>query len=305
MFTISERALRAFTEDICKLANEIPTEKIARMIRAISEVVTATGVGQEPSLSEDDNFLEYMQALSMGVTRLFKTPKRERLAYIRGVQHKLGLPQLQFTPISIIPEPLWISTELDGISTDLFAGEHSSELFVHRPVLPSTEVSPAVYMSGDIHQPTIFKQAIRGASTIIGRKIPCVPSAVNGCPPFYGRSTLSNEWREEYVNWRSGFSELKKVGSRRYHSKHKPKFADKVRVRIWNTATSIKNLNRLLDSRLNSDVISCVLGADPTQILFETPLLVAQMLLKYAPINSISRSKPTVRLKNCMALLLN
>lgn len=305
MFTISERALRAFTEDICKLANEIPTEKIALMIRAISEVVRTTGVGQDEELSDDDNFLEYMQALSMGVTRLFKTPKRDRLAYVRGVQHRLGLPQLQFTPIVTNLVPLWISTELDGISTDLFVGEDSPDFIVHRPLLPSFEVQPVLYSSGDISQPTIFKQAIRGASTIIGRKIPCVPSAVDGCPPFYGRSIINNEWREEYVNWRSGFAPLKKIGTRASSTRVKPKFADKARVRIWNTATSIKNLNHLLDSRLNSDVLACVLGADPVQMIFETPLLVAQMLLKYAPVNSISRSKPTVRLKSCMALLLN
>lgn len=305
MFTISERALRAFTEDICKLANEIPTEKTALMIRAISEVVKATGVGQDECLSDDDNFLEYMQALSMGVTRLFKTPKRDRLAYVRSVQHRLGLPQLQFTPIVTSLVPLWIPSELDGITTDLFTGEDSPDFIVHRPLLPSFEVQPVLYSPGDISQPTIFKQAIRGASTIIGRKIPCVPSAVNGCPPFYGRSIVSNEWREEYVNWRSGFAPLKKIGTSASSNKVKPKFTDKVRVRIWNTATSIKNLNHLLDSRLNSDVLACVLGADPAQMIFETPLLVAQMLLKYAPVNSISRSKPTVRLKSCMALLLN
>lgn len=305
MFTISERALRAFTDDICKLANEIPTEKTALMIRAISEVVKATGVGQDEYLSDDDNFLEYMQALSMGVTRLFKTPKRERLAYVRGVQQRLGLPLLQFTPVVTNLVPLWISTELDGITTDLFTGEDSPEFVVHRPLLPSSEVSPALYTSGDIHDPSIFKQAVRGASDIIGRKIPCVPSSVNGCPPFYGRSVVSNEWREEFVNWRSGFSPLRKIGAHASVPKTRPKFADKIRVRIWNTATSIKNLNHLLDSRLNSDVLACVHGADPVQMIFETPLLVAQMLLKYAPVNSISRSRPTVRLKNCMALLLN
>lgn len=300
MFVIKERALRAFTEDICRLTNEQPTEKTALMIRAISEVVKETGVGQEPSLSEDDNFMEYMQALSMGVTRLFKTPKKERLKYIHDVQRRLGLPLLLFSPPANTDK--WIHTELDCISTSLFEGEISLHFIVHRPVLPPTEEPAAcLYTSGDITSPAIFKQAAKGASTIIGRKVPLVPSAVHGCPPFYGRSVTKNRRREEYVSWRSGLP----IPQGHQSQKNKSSFSDKMRLRIWNTATSISNINELLHQRATQDIVAVALGRDPTTIITEVPLLVAQMLMKYTPTNSISRSKPTVRLKNCMALLLN
>lgn len=294
MFTIKERALRAFTEDVCKLANESPTERIRNMIHAIAMVITATGVGQDPCISEDENFLEYMQALSIGVTRLFKMPASDRLQFVQDIQRRVGLPPLESESDPSDPQPIWLGTELDNIDPDIFQGVEFSEYMVHRPLLPSPEVPAAsLYVSGDISLPATFKLAARGASTIIGRKIPLVPSAVRGCPPFYGRSKEKNRRREDYVKWRSGFTSGKAT------------FSDKTRVRIWNTAHSIDELNKFLATRTSHEMTKIALGSDPTIPILETPLLFAQLLLKYAPVNSISRSKPTVRLKHCLALLLN
>lgn len=290
MFTIKERSLCAFTADVCKLANEIPTERTREMIRAIATVISETGVGQDPYITQDENFLEYMQALSIGTTRLFKMPHEERLTFIHDIQRRMGLPLLNFHPAV---EQRWINTNLDLIDLDLFGGEDFFGHIVHRPIPPSYEASAPVYLSGDINTPTVFKMAARGAATIIGRKIPLVPSAVRGCPPFYGRPVEKNKRREDYVNWRSGFKGEKAC------------FTDKMRVRIWNTAHSVDHLNDFLRSRTTQDVIRIAYGQDPAKLMFEVPLIIAQMLLKYAPVNSISRSKPTVRLKNCLALLLN
>ena len=177
MFTISESALRAFISDVCQLANEDPLGKNTHYICAIRDIIEKTGVGADPLATEDENFLEYMTALSMGVTRLFRTEKRYRLSYIRSAQQKIGLPPLVFNPPSVIT---WIVSDLDQIGDDLFKGEESIAYHVHRPLLSVDAaeaadddcVAPTLYTSGDMDNPTVFKSVGKRLPSITGRKLP-------------------------------------------------------------------------------------------------------------------------------------
>lgn len=300
MFTISESALRAFISDVCQMANEDSTGKNAHYIRAIRDIVEKTGVGADPLATEDENFLEYMTALSMGVTRLFRTEKRYRLPYIRSSQAKVGLPPLTFTTPS---DKTWISSELDLIGDDLFKGEETIAFHVHRPLLIADTskaadddcVVPALYTSGDLDSPTVFKSVGKRLPSITGRKLPfksCFSSATDYC----GRSIEHGKQEDTITKHLDGTARL-------YRGRRMPR-GWKARIRLWNTHLIVKRINEHLQAQQTDLIVRAILDRNIEDVFLFVPQLVSEMLAKYAPVNSISRIKPTVRLKQCLAVLL-
>lgn len=301
MFTIKESALRAFISDVCLMANEDPNGKNEHYIRAIKDIIEKTGVGADPLATEDENFLEYMTALSMGVTRLFRTEKRYRLPYIRSAQQKVGLSPLVFNPA---PIQTWTSCDLDQIDVDLFHGEEVSAIIVHRPLLTTVDneaahddcVSPVLYTSGDLDDPQVFKSVGKRIPSIVGRKLPfksCFSTASDYC----GRSLTSERHEDNITTHLDGTAKL-------YKGKKIP-YGWKSRIRIWNARLIIRRIDEYLRDNNTSIVTEAVLSGTLEHAFICVPQLVSELLAKYAPVNTVSRIKPTVRLKRCLAILLN
>lgn len=89
MLTVEKTNL--FISDICELANEERTPSINRQIFGLISILDATGVGTWPFNTSDQNFMEYMSALSIAVSHLFRMEICERDAFVRRGMENVGL----------------------------------------------------------------------------------------------------------------------------------------------------------------------------------------------------------------------
>lgn len=288
MFAISEDALSRFIVDVCCLANEDHNGKNERYIRALRDIVEATGVGQEPTISEDENFLEYMQALSIGATRLFRTPPCERLTYIHGVQRQLGLPAL------ILDSPAtWTTTELDAMDSDLFMfGDTCDICIVHRPDEP------------------LFRQP-DGCVDVWTSNVPVDKDAASFRDFVVAANSIGCDFVVPYQPVEDYFEHhLHNISSATGSSPDAQSIDDILSVilsvldtapiyvkRLLQLRNALSSFSTMYQSPLNVPVkLDCTSRVDDI-------IIVSLLIAKYAPANSICRSKPTVRLKRCLALL--
>lgn len=108
---LSTDKLTLFVNDVCTITGELPSPTVHRQILDLSRILTATGCGSWPFNTEDQNFIEYMSALSVAVSHLFRMPIDKRDVFVNN-----GLRNVNLMPTSNVEQTSsWISTELDSI----------------------------------------------------------------------------------------------------------------------------------------------------------------------------------------------
>lgn len=97
-----------FISDVCEMTFEPRTRKLEYQIHGLIEILDATGVGTWPFNTSEQNFMEYMSALAIAVTHLFRKPENERDLFVKNGKINAGLigDTLEEDPVTIEQPPV-------------------------------------------------------------------------------------------------------------------------------------------------------------------------------------------------------
>lgn len=189
---LSNDKLKLFVDDMCALSGEDNTPIIHHQVSELTRILTATGCGSWPFNTPDQNFFEYMSALSVAVSHLFKMPNSKRPLFIEN-----GLANVNLTSALINEQlPMWITTDIDII--EWIQLDDYSNPIVYTPWIP-TELDTVEWLHGaEFDEPIVY----RPTAYITGRMLPIQyePPAHDECYPLavYNEELCIREVLQEF-----------------------------------------------------------------------------------------------------------
>lgn len=130
---LSADKLKLFISDMCTITGECFTPILHQQIFDLTRILTATGCGSWPLNTDDQNFYEYMSALSVAVGHLFNMPILKRELFVLNGLRNVNLTSMKFAE----PAPSWIVSELDLIEWSE-AGEFEGHVIYRPDVVSNT-----------------------------------------------------------------------------------------------------------------------------------------------------------------------
>lgn len=297
---LSPVKISLFIEDVCLMANESVTDVNSRCIHGLIDVLDATGVGTWPFNSPDENFMEYMTALSVAVSHLFNFHHSERLDYVNDARVKVNLPVIVLKKQPV--QPTWIPTHIDQIQ-ERFSGREHPEYIVYRPKI---EDCKSITIIG--WEPTPFdhlqpsRRSTRRTVDIHAPAIDCgvlnVHQMRNLISHTYDGSTrrcFDIYCMKSKADWFSTSDEDIKCKidvklNTRALKDHPSERATRTAVRTLNTYSQCRKVNELFVSNSVNTITEAVLLNGVDRVIIDIPVLCAALLAKHSPDSSFCSS---------------
>lgn len=248
---LSTEKLKLFVEDMCVLSGEKYNFITHQQISDLARIVTATGCGSWPFNTADQNFIEYMSALAVAVSHLFKMPAAARKLFVENGLANVGLKTER------ISETLssWTRTHLDSI--DWVLGNEYTGHIIYRPVeasMPEQEVQPEHQQISSLKS-IDEKCGLKGIllSATILHRIPLLGARRFGytdgrTPRYVNRAPLTTDYELLYSQRHKGnrvhchFQQCRSISS---ESPPRPQY-DHDAVRIVNVCLITNEIDKLL-----------------------------------------------------------